>query len=146
MSPRSPPSRGSPRLSAGVIPVRGAPRAWLFLLLRAYRNWDFPKGLVEPGEDPFAAARREMAEETGIVELDFRWGGAFAETAPYDRNKVARYYIAATATETVRLGSSVELGRPEHHEWRWVSATEAAGLVSARLQPVVQWATGIVDS
>src|SRR5205814_3451337 len=28
--------------------------------------WTIPKGLVEPGEDPLAAARREFEEETGI--------------------------------------------------------------------------------
>ena len=27
--------------------------------------WTFPKGLIEPGEDAAAAARREFAEETG---------------------------------------------------------------------------------
>ncbi len=27
--------------------------------------WSIPKGLLEPGEDPLAAARREFAEETG---------------------------------------------------------------------------------
>ena len=41
------------RLSAGVVVVRNVQGSWLFLMLRAYRNWDFPKGLVEPGElDP----------------------------------------------------------------------------------------------
>jgi predicted NUDIX family NTP pyrophosphohydrolase len=28
--------------------------------------WSIPKGLLEPGEDPRAAARREFAEETGV--------------------------------------------------------------------------------
>jgi predicted NUDIX family NTP pyrophosphohydrolase len=28
--------------------------------------WTIPKGLVEPGEEPLAAARREFFEETGI--------------------------------------------------------------------------------
>lgn len=28
--------------------------------------WTIPKGLVEPGEDPLAAAFREFAEETGL--------------------------------------------------------------------------------
>jgi predicted NUDIX family NTP pyrophosphohydrolase len=28
--------------------------------------WTIPKGLVEPGEDPLAAARREFEEETGL--------------------------------------------------------------------------------
>lgn len=29
--------------------------------------WEVPGGKVEPGEDPLAAARRELAEETGIA-------------------------------------------------------------------------------
>ena len=29
--------------------------------------WSIPKGLVEPGEDPLAAAKREFVEETGGV-------------------------------------------------------------------------------
>jgi mutator protein MutT len=28
--------------------------------------WEFPGGRVHPGEDPAAAARRELAEETGL--------------------------------------------------------------------------------
>lgn len=29
--------------------------------------WTIPKGLVGPGEDPLAAARRELLEETGVA-------------------------------------------------------------------------------
>ena len=29
--------------------------------------WTVPKGLIEPGEDPLAAARREFSEETGFA-------------------------------------------------------------------------------
>ncbi|HXF86947.1 MAG TPA: NUDIX domain-containing protein [Xanthobacteraceae bacterium] len=29
--------------------------------------WSIPKGLIEPGEDPLQAAKREFAEETGFV-------------------------------------------------------------------------------
>lgn len=31
------------------------------------RAWSIPKGEVEPGEDPAAAARREWAEELGVA-------------------------------------------------------------------------------
>ena len=31
--------------------------------------WTIPKGVLDPGEDPLAAARREFAEETGVVAV-----------------------------------------------------------------------------
>ena len=87
--------------SAGVVVVRSTPTGWLFLMLRAYRNWDFPKGGVEAGEMPLAAARREVREETAIGDLRFTWGEDYRETEPYGNNKVARYYIAETQTPGV---------------------------------------------
>ncbi len=44
---------------------------WRILVLRAYRNWDFPKGTLEPGETPLAAAIREVKEETALEGLEF---------------------------------------------------------------------------
>jgi 8-oxo-dGTP pyrophosphatase MutT (NUDIX family) len=132
----------APRLSAGVVVVRAGPTGWLFLLLRAYSNWDFPKGVVEPGEEPLAAARREVREETLIEDLRFAWGDEYCETAPYSNNKVARYYLAETLTEGVTLPVSPELGRPEHNEARWVDLAGALALSSPRVAPVVQWAVG----
>ena len=52
-------------LSAGVVVVRHTDDGWRVLLLRVYNYWDCPKGVVEPGEDPLATARREAREETG---------------------------------------------------------------------------------
>jgi 8-oxo-dGTP pyrophosphatase MutT (NUDIX family) len=130
------------KLSAGAVVVRDTPDGVRFLLLRAYRNWDFPKGLVEPGEAPLTAARRETAEETGIEDLSFDWGTDFFETPPYSGNKVARYYLARTQTEDVTLPVNPELGRPEHHEYRWVDLDQAFALAPVRVQPVVAWAAG----
>ncbi len=132
----------APRLSAGVVVVRSGPTGWLFLLLRAYRNWDFPKGVVERGEEPLAAARREVKEETLIDDLRFNWGEEYRETAPYSNNKVARYYVAETHTEGVTLPVSLELGRPEHNEARWVDLAGALSLASPRVAPIVKWAAG----
>ncbi len=33
-------------------------------------SWEFPGGRIEPEEQPVAAARRELAEETGLVAAD----------------------------------------------------------------------------
>lgn len=132
----------TPRLSSGVIVVRQGSSGWLFLMLRAYRNWDFPKGLVEEGEDPLAAARREVQEETLIEDLHFDWGEGYIETAPYNRNKVARYYLARTPIEAVTLPVRPELGRPEHHESRWFEYEEALEHASPRLVPVLEWVAG----
>ncbi len=130
----------SPRFSAGVVVVNMAPGAALYLLLRAYRNWDFPKGLVEPGEQPFDAALREVREETGLTNLQFDWGPDFVETGPYNRGKIARYYLARSDETEVRLLINPELGFPEHHESRWVKHDVARAMVSVRLLPVISWA------
>ena len=53
-----------PRVSAGVVVVRRVGDDWRFLLLRAFNHWDFPKGMVEAGEQPIEAAVREVREET----------------------------------------------------------------------------------
>ena len=131
-----------PRLSAGVVVVRRDDGDYRFLLLRAYRNWDFPKGMVEAGEAPLAAAVREVEEETGLSGLAFPWGETYAETAPYNRGKVARYYLAECRDGAVRLPVSAELGRPEHHEYRWMDYGEALARASPRLQPILRWAAG----
>ena len=132
-------------LSAGVIPLRRTADGWRMLVLRAYKNWDFPKGVVEPDEEPLDAARREALEETGLSELDFTFGEVFKETLPYVGGKVARYYLAETTDENVSLPISHLLGRPEHHEWRWVSFEEAEDLLPPRLALVLEWARGMVE-
>lgn len=134
----------SRRLSAGIVVVRQTQDGARFLLLRAYRNWDFPKGVVEHGERALDAAVRETDEETGIADLTFDWGEDYVETEPYDGNKVARYYLARTRRDRLRLPVSPELGRPEHHEYRWVDLDEASALTPERLAPVIAWAAGKV--
>lgn len=140
------PPRKARHLSSGVVVLRFESDEWLFLLLRAFRSWDFPKGMVESGEEPLAAARREVREESTIEDLEFRFGEKFLETGPYSRNKVARYYIAVTRTAQVTLPVNPSLGFAEHHEWRWVNFEDALTLVSPRVAPVVAWAHDIVGA
>jgi 8-oxo-dGTP pyrophosphatase MutT (NUDIX family) len=134
-------------LSAGVVIVRKEAGLWKYLFLRAYRNWDFPKGVVEAGEDPLETAKREAKEETGMTLLHFRWGRTYKETAPYysGGKKVARYYIAETPESQVTLSINPELGRPEHHEYLWLPYDEIKKRSPKRLEPIAAWAHDLVE-
>lgn len=73
--------------AGGVVFRRGVDGHVRFLLIRdSYGNWGFPKGHIEPREPAPEAARREVAEETGLSDLTlhgpievidwyFRFGG-----------------------------------------------------------------------
>ena len=65
-----------PNISAGLLLFRRKGRRLdLFLAhpggpfwaQRDLGAWTIPKGVIDPGEDPLAAAQREFREETGIV-------------------------------------------------------------------------------
>lgn len=142
----APGAKDGNRLSAGAVVVRREGRGHSFLLLRAYRNWDFPKGEVDEGEEPFATAQRELSEETGILDLSFPFGKTFYETPVYSRGKVARYYLVETKAQSVRLGVNPELGRPEHHEFRWLHYGDARRLLVERLRGVLDWAEGYLTT
>lgn len=133
-------------LSAGIVIVRKEETHWKYLFLRAYRNWDFPKGIVEPGENPLETAKREVREETGIKGFNFRWGNVFKETLPYRSGgkKTARYYIAETSQSAVSFSINPELGRAEHHEYRWLPYGEIKKLSPKRLLIIIEWANRLV--
>ncbi|GES25143.1 hypothetical protein Aple_080420 [Acrocarpospora pleiomorpha] len=86
------------RPAARVLCVDGQGRV---LLLRWHDHvsdvvfWEPPGGGIEPGETPLEAARRELAEETGLpgdrvldqwipVERDYHWLGVhYVKTEPF---------------------------------------------------------------
>ena len=89
--------------SAGVVIIRyelGVPKV---LFMRTYNHWDFPKGGIEGSENKLQAAIREVEEETGIKDLNFRWGKVLYETEFYGKNhKKVSYFIAETKSTTDR--------------------------------------------
>lgn len=132
--------RGHKVLSCGAVVLRETRDGWRLLLLRAFTHWDFPKGLLEAGEQPLQAALREVREETSLDDLALPWGEDFHETGPYSRGKTARYYLAVTARSDVAILPNPETGRPEHSEFRWCSFADARAIASPRVREVIDWA------
>jgi 8-oxo-dGTP pyrophosphatase MutT (NUDIX family) len=126
-------------MSCGAVILRETPSGYRVLMLRVFRHWDFPKGLMEPGEIPLQTAQREVHEESSIATLDFPWGDGYIDTGPYNRGKIARYFLARTTQEKVELLPSPDTGRPEHSEYRWLSLAQARKLAAPRVALVLDW-------
>jgi len=136
-------------ISAGIVIVREKKGDWYFLLLEAYGFWDFPKGIVEKGEEELKTALREVEEETGIKpdQLEFLWGYNSKDSRPYrGGRKIARYFIAKSKTDKVFLPVSPELGKPEHDSFGWFIYEEAKKKVGDRVRPILDWAYKLINS
>lgn len=53
------------RTSGGALEVLLVHSGGPYWANRFWQAWSIPKGEIDPGEDPFAAAQREFHEETG---------------------------------------------------------------------------------
>ena len=132
--------------SAGVIVIDKTGNEPTVLCVRAYANWDFPKGQLDEGETHIEAAVRELEEETTLTLSDIRLNGLSAPSITYgsgDRKKTATYFLAdRISSKDPFLPVSPELGKPENDEYRWVKASQLQTLMTKRLSPVVSYVVG----
>ena len=111
------------------------------LCVRAYANWDFPKGQLEEGESHIGAAIREVEEETTLQHgADYIVSSAPAGSMTYgsgSKKKTATYYIGMSMSDkTPFLPVNEELGKPENDEYRWVELSRLHSLMPGRLQSI----------
>lgn len=111
--------------------------------------WQMPQGGIDPGEDPAAAALRELHEETGSDNVELlaqaegwlaydlppalaatAWGGKY-------RGQMQKWFAFRF------LGNDREIdihgvNKPEFEAWRWADMADVAGLIVDFKRPVYE--------
>jgi 8-oxo-dGTP pyrophosphatase MutT (NUDIX family) len=115
--------------AGGVVFRLDAGEARYLLIRDSYKNWGFPKGHLEDGELPEAAAVREVGEETGLTDLILR--GSIDTIDWFFRfrgqliHKVCHFFLIETAAS---------MTSPQRAEGitacRWTSYSEADSMIS----------------
>lgn len=110
-------------INRGGDTTQGSREPKFLLLHYPQGHWDFPKGHTEINEDEFATTRRELTEETGIIDVKFYDG--FREKIHYFfkqdgelMSKNVIFFLAETNTTEIKLSH-------EHKGFEWLNYENA---------------------
>jgi 8-oxo-dGTP pyrophosphatase MutT (NUDIX family) len=92
--------------------------------------WDLPGGAIQRGEPPSEAAHREMAEELGLTEVDWRPAGEINLTNGR-RSDHLHCFTAESSAPAIRID------RGELQEARWFVRDELPGERSPHLEAIL---------
>lgn len=115
-------------------------------------DWQMPQGGIDPDEDIVTAARRELAEETGITQAELLavteewWSYDFP---PYDGppHKLSAFRGQRQRWVAFRFSGEereIDIGKPngdeppEFSEWRWRPLAEMPELIAPFKRPVYE--------
>jgi bis(5'-nucleosidyl)-tetraphosphatase len=102
-----------------------------FLLLRNRRGfWGFPQGHKEKGETEIETLKREVAEETGIDNIDIqsyigRIRYSYFRSDGMKSNKEVTFYFANSFSRLIKISK-------EHEGFKWVTYSDALSLLNHR--------------
>jgi putative (di)nucleoside polyphosphate hydrolase len=130
------------RPNVGVVLFHADGRVWLGRRAGTPgpHNWQFPQGGVDPGEELEAAARRELAEETGArsaallgrtrdwVAYDFPPGHGGAKRLRGWKGQKQVWFAFRFEGQDAEFDLAAH-GEPEFDAWRWARLAEAAELI-----------------
>jgi len=119
------------RNDAGGVVLNG--KGEMILVLQQNGVWSLPKGKIEEGEDRTEAARREIAEESGVMDLTYSCIlGSYTRYSIDDRGREDKKSLKRitvllfTTSETVLRPAD-----PRIREARWVKPTEAVTMLNS---------------
>jgi 8-oxo-dGTP pyrophosphatase MutT (NUDIX family) len=125
------------QIAAGIVLFHVVDGERRYLLVRSALTrrpiWEFPKGGVEEGETDAIAAERELREEAGVSEGDYRVLDGFREEERYVFTqgkgearvlivKRVVYFVAEARTDAVTISHEAEA-------YRWCMYDEAHRLL-----------------
>ena len=115
-------------------------------------EWQMPQGGIDDGEEPFAAALRELAEETNVtsVELLAEASDWFTYDLPDDIAKEAwkgrwcgqtqKWFALRFTGDEREIDIEHPAGghKPEFDAWRWAPMADLPGLIIPFKRPVYE--------
>lgn len=115
--------------SYGIIPIHETPSGRQYLIVQHLGgHWSFPKGHPKTGESELAAARRELAEETAIVDCRVLEQPRFEEHYEYVKRRTGKR-IMKTVVYFIGYTDHLEVQVPadelRDHAWGDADATAA---------------------
>ncbi|OWM64069.1 hypothetical protein CDL15_Pgr011524 [Punica granatum] len=153
-----PPPQGY-RRNAGICLINSSNKIFSASRLSHPEIWQMPQGGIDEGEDPKAAAFRELREETGVSsaeilaevpywltydfppesrkELKIRWGTDYkGQAQKWQCHATCRFLFKFTGKEEEinLLGDGTE--KPEFGKWSWMSPEQVLELVVDMKKPV----------
>ncbi|MEL7125633.1 MAG: RNA pyrophosphohydrolase [Pseudomonadota bacterium] len=130
------------RRNVGVMVLNTDGHVWVGQRKDRYKDaWQMPQGGIDKGEDPKAAALRELEEETGItpdlVELIAETDGWLPYELPHDlipqlwkgryRGQEQKYYLLRFLGTDEQINIDTE--EPEFSAWRWMPPADLPGAI-----------------